>query len=191
MRQGKIVEEFDVKNKSGEKLRVVFRHPSKKDARHMLRLVNSARDEAEYLGMRHHETMRTEREFIAKQLENMKKKRGICLFVEVNGELAGNSVIRPLEFDVSPHVGHFGIMLHENFTGIGIGTRLMRKMLQLARTETGFKVIESGYAAKNRRSVKLHRRFGFRRYGRFPKELQLRDGTYCDHVYVCKTIKKL
>jgi RimJ/RimL family protein N-acetyltransferase len=191
MKQGQVVERFDVKSKNGEKLRVVFRYPSKKDVRAALRMVNSARDEADFLGMRKHETMKTEKIFIEKQIENMKKRKGVALFVEVNEELAGDSVINPLQLDSEKHVGHLGIMLRERFTGFGIGTRLARKMLELAKKNTLFKVIESGFTAKNERSKRLHKKLGFRQYGVFPKAEKLKDETYCGRVCVYKVIKKL
>ncbi|MDP2974021.1 MAG: GNAT family protein, partial [Candidatus Diapherotrites archaeon] len=99
--------------------------------------------------------------------------------------------ISPTAFDASMHVGHFGIMLKERFTGLGIGTRLGRKMLELAKKNTRFKVIESGFTAKNARSKRLHKKLGFKQYGVFPKAEKLKDGTYCSRVCVYKVIKKL
>lgn len=190
MKQGQIVERFDVKGKKGKALHIVFRYPSKKDVRAALRMVNSARDEADFLGMRKHETMKTEKVFVEKQIENMRKRKGATIFVWVNGRLIGDSVIRPLELDSEKHVGHLGIMLRERFTGFGIGTMLMRRMLELAKKDTRFKVIESAYTAKNERSKRLHKKLGFKQYGVFPKAEKLKDGTYCDRICVFKVIKK-
>ncbi|MBN2067280.1 MAG: GNAT family N-acetyltransferase [Candidatus Diapherotrites archaeon] len=191
MKQGQIVEEFDAKGKAGESLHVVFRYPALDDVRAAVRFVNAARDEAEFLGQRHHETIESEKKFIQGNIENMEKEKGVFLFVEIGGELVGDSVIRPSEFDVSPHVGKFGIMLREKFTGLGIGTRLAKKVLELAARDTRFKVIESSYFSKNIRSKKLHELLGFKQYGVFPKEVLLRDGSYSDHLYVYKQIKEL
>ena len=191
MKQGLVVEHFDVKGKNGEKLRVVFRYPSKQDVTAAVKMVNMVRDETDFLGQRHHETIKTERLFIETQIRNMRKRKGLCLFVEVNGKLAGDSVIRSLEFDFSSHVGRLGIMIEEQFTGLGIGTRLVQKMLELAKKQTMFKVIGSSVVSKNVRSRKLQKKFGFKQYGLFPKEILLRDGTYCDHVYLYKVIKEL
>jgi len=191
MKPGKVVDSFRVKGKDGKKIQVIFRYPSMKDVKAALKMVNEIRDEADYLGRRRHETIKTEKAFIAKQIENMCKRKGIILFVEINGELVGDASIQPLDYEVSEHVGKFGIMLKEEFTGIGIGTRLMRKVLQLAKKHTRFKIIESSYFSKNTRSRKLHKKLGFKQCGKFPKGDLLRDGSYCDHIQLYKFIKKL
>jgi len=190
MKPGQIVDEFTVK-KGGEKLRVVFRVPKAGDARAMVKMVNSVRDEAQYLGMWHHETVKSERKYLSARLQDLRKDRGVFLLVEVHGQLVGNSVIRPLERDSSKHIGTFGIMLKEEFTGIGIGTRLARKTLSLAKKETRFKLIQSNFVSKNKRSYRLHKKLGFKRYGKFPNSNRSKDGTYYDKIYVFKEIKKI
>jgi RimJ/RimL family protein N-acetyltransferase len=82
-------------------------------------------------------------------------------------------------------------MLKEKFTGLKIGTRLAKIVLELAKKQTKFKIIESGFFAKNKRSHALHKKFGFRLLGVAPKECKLKNGEYCDHVYVYKIIGKL
>lgn len=191
MEQGKVVEEFEVKGRDGGRLKIVFRYPRIKDAGSALRMVNTIRREANYLGQRHPETLMSETDWLKQNIGWMKKKAGLALFVEVNGELSGDVSIRPSRFDVSKHVGSLGIMLREKYTGIGIGSRLMARVLELAKRETRFKIIDSGYFAKNKVSKKLHEKFGFRESGRLPNEVRLRNGSYCDHIYVYKNIKKL
>ncbi len=191
MREGAIVEEFNVKGRKGETLHVVFRYPSRKDTKAAMQMVNAARDEAEFLGKWHHETNKTEKKFIETQIENIKKGKGVFLFVEVNGKLAGDATIAPLELDAEKHIGKFGIMLRGRFTGLGIGTRLAKKVLELAKKTTRFKMIESAYAAKNTRSKKLHAKLGFKKFGRLPKAEKLKDGLYCDRICLYKVIKKL
>jgi len=189
MKEGAVVEEFTVKGKGRGKLNVVFRYPAVGDIREAMRLVNSVRDEADFLGQMHHETMKTEWIFIKSQLRNMRLRKGVFLFVEVNGALAGDAVISPLSLDTEAHVGHFGILLMERYTGLGIGTRLMRRMLLIAKGHTRFKIIESAYFSGNKRSARLHRKLGFRRYGLLPKGERLKSGEYGDRVFVCKKIK--
>ena len=190
MKPGQVVDEFTAK-KGKETLRVVFRVPKASDATAMVKMVNSVRDEAKYLGMWHHETVKSERKYLGARMQDLRKGRGVFLLVEVNGQLAGDSMVRPFELDFSKHVGEFGIMLKEEFTGIGIGTRLARKTLSLAKKETRFKLIEASFVSKNTRSRKLHKKLGFRQCGRFPNRARSRDGTYFDRIYVFKEIKKL
>ncbi len=191
MRQGKVVDRFKVKTKEGNSVEIVFRFPKKGDAKPALEMVNSIRREADYLGQRKMETLASERKWLKARLEEMRKGRGFVLFVEADGSLVGDVSIQCCKYDTSPHVGTLGIMLKEQFTGLKIGTRLLKKALGLAKKETPFSIIESGYFGKNKRSRRLHRRFGFKKYGSLPNASKLRDGSYCAHVNVFKQIKPL
>lgn len=190
-KEGKIVDCFSIKGKDGMPHDIVFRYPSMHDAKAAVRMVNSIRREADYLGMRRIETLKSEKKWLKGKIEEMRKREGLMLFVEAGGKLVGDASIQPSRLDASAHVGTFGIMLEEEFMGIGIGTRLTKKILALAKKHTMFKIIESGYFVKNRRSNSLHQKFGFRLIGIAPKECRLKNGKYCDHAYVYKIIKKL
>jgi len=189
MREGKIVDDFSIKDRSGSKRRVIFRFPKRGDLRAILKMVNGIRAEAEYLGQRRMETLKTERKWLLGQLKGMKEGKTVLIFVGVDGVLVGDVSIQPTVFDVSSHVGEFGIMLKEEFTGLGIGTRLTKKAFQVARKETGYKIISSSYSAPNKRSRMLHKKLGFRKVGLLPKSFKLRNGEYADRVLLYKVIK--
>ena len=190
MKQGKVVEEFSVKDKNGNKIHVSFHYPKESDVKQALKLVNEVRDEAEFLGNRKHETPESETKFIKQKILENESGKGIFLFIEADGKLIGDVSLQPNEYDVSSHVGKLGIMIREEFTEIGIGTKAVAKLIELAK-DTDFKIIESGYFKLNKRSERLHKKFGFKKYGEFPSECKLRSGEYCPHIYLYKQIKKL
>ncbi len=191
MKAGKVVERFSVKDKNGKVLQVLFRFPKMNDAKEAARFINKARDEALFLGMREHENLKSERKFLFEQIKNMRQRKGLFLFVIIDAKIVGDATILPHPFDATPAVGEFGIILLEQFTELGIGSKLVRKMIELAKKKTRFKIIQSAYFAPNKRSKRLHVKFGFKRYGRLPKGCKLKDGKYCDHMFVYKVIKKL
>jgi RimJ/RimL family protein N-acetyltransferase len=190
-KQGKVVDKFSVKGKDGEKIQTIFRYPKKSDAKACLKMINSVRREAEYLGQRRMETLKSERKWLKDRLSEMRKRKGIFLLVEIEGELIGSASVLPGTYEASDHVGTFGIVLAEKFTGFGIGTRLGKKTLELAKKETKFKLVDSTHFSKNRRSAKLHKKLGFKRYGRFPNECRLKKGGYDDSIWLYKQIKRL
>ncbi len=190
-KEGKIVDSFSVKGKGGEKIQVIFRYLKKGDVKACLKMVNSIRSEAECLGQRRMETLKTERDWLKKQLEDIRKKKAVDVLVEAGGKLVGDASIHPYNYESGAHVGTFGIMLKEEFTGIGIGTRLGKKILELAKKETTYKIIESGHFSKNRRSAKLHKRLGFTKCGLLPNGSLLKNGGYDGTVWLYKQIKKL
>jgi RimJ/RimL family protein N-acetyltransferase len=191
MRQGQTVGRFKVRTRDGNRVEIVFRFPKKGDAKAALEMVNFIRREADYLGQRRMETLAFEKKWLDARLDDMRKRKGFVLLVEADGSLVGDLSVQCCKYDTSPHVGELGIMLKEQFTGLKIGTRLLKKALQIAKRETPFRIIESGYFAKNHRSKKLHKKFGFKKYGSMPNASKLRDGSYCDHVHVFKQIKPL
>ena len=205
-REGMVVERFSVKGKggkelaeggfsqgfcNGKRLEVMFRYPKEGDAKAALKMVNGVRKEAEHLGMRRMETLKSEMCWLEGRLREMRQRKALVLFVEVDGKIVGDASIHAYHLDVSDHVGCFGIMLKEEFTGLGLGTRLAEKIFELAKKETGFRLIESGFFAENKRSRALHKKLGFKEYGVFPNAVRLCSGKYADHVAVCKQIGPL
>jgi len=187
--QGKVVDKFSIKGRDGEKIQVIFRYPKNSDS--TVHLLDSVRRETMYVSRTRPENRESEAAWLKKRIKQMEQGLVVLLFVEVEGKVVGNSEIRPLETDTSKHIADFGIILREKFTGIGIGTRLMRKVIELAKKETGYKIIQSIYFSKNKRSAALHKKLGFKEFGRLPKGILLKDGTYSDKVFVYKQIKKL
>jgi RimJ/RimL family protein N-acetyltransferase len=190
-REGKIIERFSVKGKGGKARSVVFRYPKKGDAKAALKMVNGIRREAEFLGMRRMETLRSERCWLEGRLSEMRQKKALVLFVEIDGRLVGDASIHAYHLDVSDHVGSFGIMLLREFTSLGIGARLAKKIFWLAKKETGFRLIDSGFFAENRISRDLHKKLGFKEYGVFPKAVRLRSGKYAGYVAAYRQIGPL
>jgi len=190
-REGKIVEKFSVKGNGGKRHEVVFRYPAEGDAGAALKMVNGIRREAEHLGMRRMETLESERLWLEGRLNDLRQKKALVLFAEIDGKLVGDASIHAYHLDVSAHVGCFGIMLREEFTGLGIGARLAEKIFGLAKKETEFRIIESGFFEENKRSRALHKKLGFKEYGVFPNAVRLRNGKYAGHVAAYKQIGPL
>ena len=190
-REGKIVGSFSVNSKGGSRISVVLRYPGKGDAMACLEMVNFIRAEADFLGQRRTETIASERKWLKQQLDGMKKKKALVVLAEADGKLIGDASISPYHYDAGPHIGTFGIMLKEEFTGIGIGTRLGKKVLELAEKETAYKIIESGYFASNKRSAALHKKLGFKKCGFLPNGSRLKSGKFDGSVWLFKQIKKL
>ncbi len=190
MKPGKIVGRFSVFGKRGKRIKVVFRCPKMSDAKEALRFVNRTRDEADFLGVRRHETLETEKKFLADCLKQKRKRKSVFLFAEADGKIIGCASILPKSVDSMQHVGEFGIMLLEEFTGFGIGSRLAKRVLSIAKKETKFRIIKSGYFSKNKASGALHKKLGFKKYGELPNGAKLKKGGYDNLVHVFKEIRK-
>ena len=70
----------------------------------------------------------------------------------------------------------------------GVGTKLLRTALQFAKKK-GFKRAEAEMAIKNKGSVKLAKKLGFKIEGTKKKALLTDDGKYIDTYIVGKILK--
>jgi len=100
--------------------------------------------------------------------------------VKVSCELVGGATIEPREGKAS-HVGYFGIFMKKEFRNLGIGTRLTRKIIELAR-EKKFEIIQLYVFASNKQAIHVYKKLGFEEIGRIRRGVKLSDGTYTDYI---------
>lgn len=63
------------------------------------------------------------------------------------------------------HSGQIGLMVHEAYSGQGIGTRLMNAALDIADNWLGLKRVELGVFTENSAAIHLYEKLGFEREG--------------------------
>jgi putative acetyltransferase len=99
------------------------------------------------------------------------------LVAVVNERVVGQLGLHVIENPRRRDVGGFGMAVHDDFQGRGIGSALMAAMLDLADNWLGLRRIEMEVWADNAAAVHLYEKFGFvvegtgRQYGRRAGEL--------------------
>lgn len=96
---------------------------------------------------------------------------------DYQNEIIGFAFIRHTRIK---HVGDLGIVVRENFRGMGIGSKLMNSLIALARRE-GLRKIRLIVSADNHRAIKLYKKFGFK-ITRFIKEGDIYKGKRYDCI---------
>lgn len=71
------------------------------------------------------------------------------------------------------------IYIHQDYRGQGVATRLMERILEMAKADTMIHNVVSVITAGNEESMKLHNRFGFTFCGLTP-EVGFKHGKYQD-----------
>jgi L-amino acid N-acyltransferase len=71
------------------------------------------------------------------------------------------------------------IYIHQDYRGQGVATRLMERILEMAKADTMIHNVVSVITAGNEESTKLHNRFGFTYCGLTP-EVGFKHGKYQD-----------
>lgn len=80
------------------------------------------------------------------------------------------------------HVGEFGVNVHPDYQGMGIGRALMEKMIGWASCNSLIEKIVLQVFATNQNAIKLYQSFGFKEEGRFPKAIKQKNGDYVDVI---------
>jgi putative acetyltransferase len=104
----------------------------------------------------------------------------------IDGRQVGNSGIFPAH--QSPrraHAATFGITVHDDFQGRGVGRALTAAMVDLADHWTPFTRLELTVYADNARAIALYRAFGFVEEG-LHRGYVLRDGHYVDALCMAR-----
>ena len=77
------------------------------------------------------------------------------------------------------HCGLLGICVHRDYQGMGVGTRLMSELLNIADNWLMLKRIELDLYSDNARAIALYRRFGFENEG-VKRMASIQNGRYAD-----------
>ena len=182
-----------VVKRCGDKI-VTIRKITKKDlvnAKQFLDFVNSIVEEEAKVLMNKKLTLREEREYLGKTLVGMKKKTGVYLVAECDGRVVGTTEIKLCKAKQS-HVGTFGIIVRQEYRGIGVGTCLMDEILRLAKKEISPtpKIISLGVYANNKPAIGLYKKMGFKTVARIPKQLQ-HKGKLIDEAVMLLYLKRV
>ena len=79
------------------------------------------------------------------------------------------------------HVGSIGICVHDDWQGKGVGTALMRAILDLADNWLNLRRLELEVYADNEAAISLYERMGFEVEGTL-RQHAFRDGQYVDSI---------
>ncbi|EJL94383.1 acetyltransferase [Herbaspirillum sp. CF444] len=110
----------------------------------------------------------------------------IYLVAEKDGQTAGHALLEPMPLRSMSHVFSLTIVVHPGHAGCGVGTRLMRALLDWAEHHPGVEKIELRVRESNAVARHLYRRFDFIEEGRFEKRIKLPDGRYLADISMAR-----
>jgi L-amino acid N-acyltransferase YncA len=158
---------------------VAFRKPKWEDLDGLLDILNSVVREGAPVNRTTGVSRSEEIDFLARRLAEIERGTVIQLIAEVDGELAANAEIRKGAGRQS-HVGSLGIIVKSGFRHMGIGAKLMERLISEGKKQ-GLKIITLQVNETNLPAISLYRKLGFRETGRIPKAISW-NGKYVDDV---------
>ena len=186
-KEGKILETFCVE-KNGKKIEVTIRYPKKSDLRQIWKFYNKVIKETEFLPRITPVSLSDERKWLAGVLDGMRKNDKIQIFAEYDGRISGSCSIERRPTQRHAHIAGFGICILQEFTGMGLGKRLMREIEKEA-LKSRFKIVELSVYGRNKIAQSLYRKMGFKAGGKVPKAVKIRHG-FDDDIKMFKVLKK-
>jgi len=114
-------------------------------------------------------TVEQEQEYI----RGLEGSRNALFVALVDGKIVGDA-----SFSVSPrerlsHRGEFGVSILKEYWGMGIGSRLLERVVDFAKNEAGAELVSLEVRCDNLRAIKLYERYGFEYVGRFKNYMKV------------------
>ena len=110
---------------------------------------------------------------------------GHLLVAEIDGRVVGQLRLHVQTAPRRRDVGGFGMAVHDDFQGRGVGTALMQAMIELADKWLALRRLELEVYTDNVAGVKLYEKFGFVVEGTL-RGYAWRDGELVDAYYMAR-----
>ena len=105
----------------------------------------------------------------------------ITLIARLEERIVGHLRLFRIPFERRKGVGEVLIYVHQDFQNLGLGTRMMRKAIELAK-EQGFHRIGLTVVADNHSAIKVYEKVGFKKEGIARETFYGDDHRYHDEV---------
>lgn len=158
---------------------VVVRELRLEDLDGLLELVNSTVREGAPINRMTELSRAEEVEFLRKRLDEIKRGETVQFIAEIDGEVVGNAEVRR-HVGRQSHVGTMGIVVKSGFRRIGIGTRLIEKLLSEGKKQ-GLKIVTLQVNETNLPAITLYRKLDFNETGRILKAIYWNE-KYVDDI---------
>lgn len=183
MKPGTIIRTFPAKDGR----LVVLRTPTLNDLDDLLSVINSLVDEQANILVDEQISRENEVQWLSDALARLEKDETIYVVAEVDGKVVGNSELSRKTSGRDRHVGTIGIAIRDGFRGTGIGTEMIRTLVNRAKG-MGLKVLTLSVFANNERAHHVYREAGFADVGRIPKKFH-KEGKYIDEILMAQVLE--
>ena len=159
---------------------VVFRYPVKSDYEDMYSFACDIGNEDTFVSLDAPPTESEERDFFARMLNEVENKESIYIMVYVGGAFAGNARVNRGK-GRHRHTGGIGISLRSAFRDEGIGTELMKSLIDEARA-LGLRLLTLTCFETNSAALHVYEKLGFQKAGVIPGAIAFK-GQYIGEVH--------
>jgi len=164
-----------VKLKNGRT--VVLDWLKEEDLPEVVEALNSVIRERKYLLLNDDITdMEEERQWF----ERGKKEGMLYLVARIEGRAVGGASIHS-HTDKRAHVAEFGVYIKDGYRDLGLGTKLTKTFIEIAKKH-GIEILQISAFATNKRALHVYKKCGYKECGRLTRDIRFLDGTYTDRI---------
>lgn len=109
------------------------------------------------------------------------KGNGLYLVAESDGKLVGHAFLEPQHLQSLRHVADLNIAVHLGWHNKGIGTKLLKQIIERAKESKTLKKIQLNVRASNLAAISLYKKMGFEEEGRLKNRVKVKNG-YVDDI---------
>jgi len=149
---------------------LIVRNAEGKDAEEILLLVKEVMEEAPYFPR-----TADEFNFTTEQEAEYIEKAALFLVAEVEGKIVGSATLDRSTLSKLNHIVTFGITISKAYCGQGIGSLLMKKVIEWSELK-GVEKIDLEVFENNTSGIALYKKFGFLEEGRKRKAIKTKEG---------------
>jgi RimJ/RimL family protein N-acetyltransferase len=183
MKAGETIRIFSARD--GRK--VVLRTLRWEDLDDLLELINSLVEERANINRDQRVSREEEIDWLSRALVHLEREEVVYVVAEVDGKVVANSEISRRSNAYQRHIGTIGIAIKDGFRDLGIGTEMMRALIEQARI-MGLKVLTLTAFANNARAIHVYEKVRFVQTGKIPNKF-FKEGKYVDEVIMTKTLE--
>ena len=183
MKAGRIIRTFSAKD--GRE--VVLRTPTWNDLDDLLGLINSLVEERADILIDEKLSRDEEIDWLSKTLARLERDETFHLVSEVDGKVVGSAEFGRKTSGYERHVGTLGIVISNDYRDMGVGTEMMKALIEQARA-MGLKLLTLCVYATNERAKHVYQKLGFVETGRIPKKY-FKEGKYVDEITMVRALE--
>jgi RimJ/RimL family protein N-acetyltransferase len=183
---GKINDKM-VKTKSGKEITLTTLQPGEGAA--LLECMKDIMATSQHLLMTAEEfnyTAEQEDDMIRSYLEHPDK---VIIAPKINGRIIGMMDFRPGARKKNSHHGEFGMSVHPDFQGEGIGRHMLETLIDWAQKNPRIEILRLRVSSKNKNAHELYKSCGFKEEGRELQSMKLSDGSYDDLICMARSVR--
>lgn len=164
---------------------IIIRHLSKKDLKQVKKFqtfINSLVKEDVQIKINKKKSLKEELNWLKEHLNKIKKHKAVFLVAEYNTAIIGSTGI-DLNRGKKEHVGEFGITIHQDYRGVGLGKYLMGEVIKLAKRQLKPKpkIIRLSVFSTNKPAISLYKKMGFKIVAKIPEQINYK-GKLIDEI---------